>query len=266
MLHIARNPHQGLEVNGSSNPLRSGLIEICVESARKGLLIMLELKKGEIIGKAACKMRPPELMHLAKHAFLDLDTIYSIAFIFILLQAISPSHRIAAVGIARSSSILAHLAHFGNEAASNRLREIEQISSGLLHPRSGSDGTRPRADVGQDSAILDQSFRFLQPSQDLQAHHEDRRQHELGTSTSVGMNQEGCQCLNSGVRDQTRSQVSLPGSPLLRNDDPWPLIDASLGDETQLFQDYQNVVLPSAGVDFLDWEALDTSWPLSSSG
>ncbi|KAL6922669.1 hypothetical protein FSST1_006695 [Fusarium sambucinum] len=117
LLHITRSSFSGGSdfYTSMSHTLRR-LADTCVEAARKSLVILHGLRKQDII---------------AKHAFLDLDCLFSTGFIFVLAVIVNSDKAQAYEGIESVRSILMYLANLGNRAATKRLAEIDQMCASL---------------------------------------------------------------------------------------------------------------------------------------
>ncbi|OAA57002.1 hypothetical protein SPI_07383 [Niveomyces insectorum RCEF 264] len=75
------------------------------------------LQPFEIVGEAdlrdvGCAHTPPSA---AKHAFLDLDAIASVCFVFVLVEITSPGSHLGAPGIEASRSIIRYISREGQD-------------------------------------------------------------------------------------------------------------------------------------------------------
>ncbi|KAH6886198.1 hypothetical protein B0T10DRAFT_530450 [Thelonectria olida] len=113
LLYMARNVRErDADPTTNLTPTLRRLAEICVEAARKSLAILQMLRNTELI---------------AKNAFLDLDILFSVGFIFVLVEAIYPSGTLGLSGIEGSRNVLQYLVSVGNRAAAKRLGELDQM-------------------------------------------------------------------------------------------------------------------------------------------
>uniref|UniRef100_A0A0B7JL26 Zn(2)-C6 fungal-type domain-containing protein n=2 Tax=Bionectria ochroleuca TaxID=29856 RepID=A0A0B7JL26_BIOOC len=142
LLSIARRSHKANDqpYGRPSSALRR-LAEKCVEAASKSLIILQELWNRGI---------------MAKHAFLDLDALFSAGFVFVLLEIIAPKRGLGACGLDISRRILSHLMSLGNRAASRRLTELNQMCA---HLEEFPYTVQQQSPVSQ-THILSQRFSF----------------------------------------------------------------------------------------------------------
>ncbi|KAH8672931.1 hypothetical protein BGZ61DRAFT_427508 [Ilyonectria robusta] len=141
LLYMARNVRErDAEPTTNLTPTLRRLAEICVEAARKSLAILQMLRNTELI---------------AKNAFLDLDILFSVGFIFVLVEAIHPDTNLGLGGIEGSRHVLQYLVTVGNRAAAKRLAELDQM---CIHLRPSQD----QPHIGQDLpyATTTQPFSF----------------------------------------------------------------------------------------------------------
>ena len=90
----------------------------------------------------------------AKHAFLDLDCIFSAGFVYVLAVAINSAQGPAYDGIGTARSILRYLTNLGNRAAAKRLAELDQMWAHL----AGTAAT-PDSDLIAPEVLM-QTFTF----------------------------------------------------------------------------------------------------------
>ncbi|KAH6685845.1 hypothetical protein F5X68DRAFT_241104 [Plectosphaerella plurivora] len=143
LLYMARNSGEGESAGYNEvSPTLRRLAEICVESASKSLAILNELRNWEIF---------------PKNAFLDLDAVFSVGFIFVLVEAINRGKNLGKSGIEGSRSILKYLVGLGNRAAAKRLAEMDQMCAHLetLPPDQSQE---PFADASADLLLDNFSF------------------------------------------------------------------------------------------------------------
>ncbi|RSM09441.1 hypothetical protein CEP52_004071 [Fusarium oligoseptatum] len=120
LLYMARNVRdRESEPAPNLSPTLRRLGEICVEAARKSLAILQALRNTELI---------------AKNAFLDLDILFSVGFVFVLVEAIHPNKNLGISGIEGSRNVLQYLVTVGNRAAAKRLGELDQMCLHLRPP------------------------------------------------------------------------------------------------------------------------------------
>ena len=103
-----------------------------------------------------------------KHVFLDLDAVFSVGFIFVLVEAVNPRKSLGFNGIDRSHAILRYLVILGNHAASKRLAEIDQMCAYLSLSLQAGDqnlhqsGSKQTLEMGTSVDELMQPFSFTQ--------------------------------------------------------------------------------------------------------
>ncbi|KAL6884748.1 hypothetical protein GGI43DRAFT_419296 [Trichoderma evansii] len=220
LLYMARS--SGSDHNDSyqtMSPTLRRLADICVEAARKSLVILQGLRKQGII---------------PKHAFLDLDCIFSAGFIFVLAVAVNSARGQAYDGIDSARSLLKYLANLGNRAAAKRLVEIDQMCAHLALPME-----TPNMEEIQP-VVLMQPFSFERATQAT------RRQSDVAGGTQAQDTSGEMPILESGTVGQDALTTSVSD-----------LADIVLEGEEDLYWMYHNPSLSLTGVDLLDWETFE---------
>ncbi|RKK81791.1 hypothetical protein BFJ71_g15458 [Fusarium oxysporum] len=145
LLYMAHSSFSGgTDIYTSMSPTLRRLADTCVEAARKSLVILHGLRKRDII---------------ARHAFLDLDCLFSTGFIFALAVMINSDKAQACEGIESVRGILMYLSNLGNQAATKRLIEIDQMCASLI-----LETETPDVDVGEPQTLM-QPFSLYSASQ-----------------------------------------------------------------------------------------------------
>ncbi|KAF5576174.1 positive activator of transcription [Fusarium pseudocircinatum] len=203
LLYMARYSFNGgNDQYASLSPALRHLADTGVEAARKSLVILHGLCKQDII---------------AKHAFLDLDCLFSAGFIFVLAVIINSDKAQAYQGIDSVRSILMHLSNLGNRAATKRLAEIDQMCASLA-----LETETPHIDVAQPQMLMPFS---------LHASGEPQSQN-LASENALG-----------------EQDVVMAGAQDLE--------DFMLEGENDIYWIYHNPSLSLTGVEQLDWETLE---------
>ncbi|QKD58982.2 uncharacterized protein FOBCDRAFT_322471 [Fusarium oxysporum Fo47] len=211
LLYMARSSFSGgNDLYTSMSPALRRLADTCVEAARKSLVILHGLCKQDII---------------AKHAFLDLDCLFSTGFIFVLAVIINSDKAQAYQGIESVRSILMHLSNLGNRAATKRLAEIDQMCASLT-----LETETPDVDAAQPQMLM-QPFSFHASGAAPMASGESQGQ-TLTTENALGEQD----AVMAGAQD---------------------LGDIVLEGEDDLYWIYHNPSLSLTGVEQLDWETLE---------
>ncbi|EXK38445.1 hypothetical protein FOMG_08837 [Fusarium oxysporum f. sp. melonis 26406] len=211
LLYMARSSFSGgNDLYTSMSPALRRLADTCVEAARKSLVILHGLCKQDII---------------AKHAFLDLDCLFSTGFIFVLAVIINSDKAQAYQGIESVRSILMHLSNLGNRAATKRLAEIDQMCASLT-----LETETPDVDAAQPQMLM-QPFSFHASGAAPMASGESQGQ-TLTTESALGEQD----AVMAGAQD---------------------LGDIVLEGEDDLYWIYHNPSLSLTGVEQLDWETLE---------
>ncbi|RGP62708.1 hypothetical protein FSPOR_9095 [Fusarium sporotrichioides] len=171
----------------------------------------------------------------AKHAFLDLDCLFSAGFIFVLAVIIDSDKAQAYEGIESVRSILSHLSTLGNRAATKRLDEIDQMCAGLALQTE-----TPGVDVGQPEVLM-QPFSFYSGTQH--------------PSANGPMASGEAQGRRPSAQTLTEKNVSeIQDAVMARTED---LGDIVLEGEDDLYWIYHNPSLSLTGVEQVDWETLE---------
>ncbi|EXA35168.1 hypothetical protein FOVG_13930 [Fusarium oxysporum f. sp. pisi HDV247] len=211
LLYMARNSFSGgNDLYTSMSPALRRLADTCVEAARKSLVILHGLCKQDII---------------AKHAFLDLDCLFSTGFIFVLAVIINSDKAQAYQGIESVRSILKHLSNLGNRAATKRLAEIDQMCASLT-----LETETPDVEAAQPQMLM-QPFSF-QASGAAPITSGEPQDQDLTSENAVGEQD----TVMAGAQD---------------------LGDIVLEGEDDLYWIYHNPSLSLTGVEQLDWETLE---------
>ncbi|KAF5713655.1 transcription activator [Fusarium globosum] len=211
LLYMARNSFSGgNDLYTSMSPALRRLADTCVEAARKSLVILHGLCKQDII---------------AKHAFLDLDCLFSAGFIFVLAVIINSDKAQAYQGIERVRSILTHLSNLGNRAATKRLAEIDQMCTSLT-----LETETPDVEAAQPQMLM-QPFSFQASGAAPIASSEPQDQ-DLTSENALGEQD----AVMAGAQD---------------------LGDIVLEGEDDLYWIYHNPSLSLTGVEQVDWETLE---------
>ncbi|POR30990.1 Uncharacterized protein TPAR_08800, partial [Tolypocladium paradoxum] len=223
LLYMARKRYEAhTDAYSCPGPSLRRLAEVCVEAASRSLLVLHELRNGSII---------------AKNAFLDLDAVFSVGFVFVLVDVIAPGRDLGAYGIEVSRYILSYLAQLGNRAASRRLAELDQMCAHL--------GCRPNQPPRESSPtnILSQRFSF-------------ERGYEATPVSRRGSMGLGGHSIRHADAEALSGQ-DVPGHGDLPVDEPpnMSLSDISLAGEDGLFWVFQPGVY--TGAELADWEMLE---------
>ncbi|EEU45583.1 uncharacterized protein NECHADRAFT_80631 [Fusarium vanettenii 77-13-4] len=215
LLYMARNVRdRESEPAPNLSPTLRRLGEICVEAARKSLAILQALRNTELI---------------AKNAFLDLDILFSVGFVFVLVEAIQPGRNLGISGIEGSRSVLQYLVTVGNRAAAKRLGELDQM---CLHLRP--------------------------PSQDQQASGQDLPYETANAAAGLAAHTSGSNPDRSGLQEGDQP-MDLSNSPMLNAMFPGngDLANISLQGEDGLYWVYHEPGFVYTGAELADWEALE---------
>ncbi|CAJ0547369.1 Ff.00g041230.m01.CDS01 [Fusarium sp. VM40] len=213
LLYMAHSSSGGSDICTSMSPKLRRLAGTCVEAARKSLVILHGLRKRDII---------------ARHAFLDLDCLFSTGFTFALAVIINSDKVHAGEGIETVRGILMHLSNLGNQAATKRLTEIDQMCASL-----GLETETPNTHIGEPQALM-QPFSLSSASQS--ALRQPQGQTAITQNAINGNEFGGEDTAMAGVDD---------------------LSDIMLEGEDDLYWIYHNTSLSLTGVEQLDWENLD---------
>ncbi|KAF4966457.1 hypothetical protein FSARC_5863 [Fusarium sarcochroum] len=220
LLFMARNSFSGgSDLYTSMSPTLRRLADACVEAARKSLVILHGLRKQDII---------------AKHAFLDLDCLFSTGFIFVLAVIINSDKAQAYEGIESVRSILMHLSNLGNRAATKRLAEIDQMCTSLT-----LETETPDVDVVQPQMLM-QPFSFNPAT------------HHVSGVVPVPLGEPQVQ----SVAAQGMAGENVFGGQDAVMTGAEDLGDIVLEGEDDLYWIYHNTSLSLTGVEQLDWETL----------
>ncbi|KAI9168076.1 hypothetical protein HJFPF1_04220 [Paramyrothecium foliicola] len=171
----------------------------------------------------------------AKHAFLDLDCIFSAGFIFVLAVTINSGQGQAYEGIDSARSILMYLANLGNRAAAKRLAEINQMCASLALQTD-----TPDVNVTQPQTLM-QPFSFNSAIQ--------RAPSTLDTTEPEAHNQE-----IAGHSTTDQEVLETQDATMCRVADVAEIV---LEGEDDLYWMYHNPSLALTGVEQLDWEMLE---------
>ncbi|KAJ3544568.1 hypothetical protein NM208_g2983 [Fusarium decemcellulare] len=222
LLYMARNIRDPeSEAAANLSPTLRRLAEICVEAARKSLTILQALRSTELI---------------AKNAFLDLDILFSVGFVFVLVEAIQPGINLGMSGIEGSRNILQYLVAVGNRAAAKRLGELDQM---CVHLRPLSQD-QPASDQDVPRQASTQSFSLdINNTGTLVAPATATSTERQGQSGGQAMDMSDSPMLNS----------MFPGSVDLAN--------ISLEGENGLYWVYHEPGFVYTGAELADWEALE---------
>jgi proline utilization trans-activator len=193
-------------------------------------------------------------LRTAKHAFIDLDSVFSVGFIFVLVEAINPGKEMGISGINGARAILQYLENLGNHAAARRLAEIDQMCSHLSLPTKGANPQstqfRPNRnslpDQGQDVGM-----QMLWMSQEA----------SVSEPTAAGVSAAAEISINSDQNMLDPADFAIPRNfatstdqgPLFSNTD---MANISLEGE-DLYGMYHTPGFAYTGVDHANWEALD---------
>ncbi|CVL06103.1 related to positive activator of transcription [Fusarium mangiferae] len=211
LLYMARSSFSGgNDLYTSMSPALRRLADTCVEAARKSLVILHGLCKQDII---------------AKHAFLDLDCLFSTGFIFVLAVIINSDKAQAYQGIESVRSILTHLSNLGNRAATKRLAEIDQMCTSLT-----LETETPDVEAAQPQMLM-QPFSF-----------------QASGAAPIA---------SSEPQDQDLTSVNALGEQDAVMAGAQDLGDIVLEGEDDLYWIYHNPSLSLTGVEQLDWETLE---------
>lgn len=174
----------------------------------------------------------------AKHAFLDLDAVFSAGFVFVLVEMIVPGRNLGACGIRVSRRILSHLVELGNRAASRRLTELDQMCAHLGACRWGEES--------EDSfPTLSQMFTF-------EHGYGSRIPESRESSDPLRRNTQDGELPNDGDQFNTENQVFPTNIPSLHLDGP----DFSLGEEDGISWVFQPGMY--TGEELADWEMFES--------
>ncbi|KAH6957361.1 hypothetical protein DER45DRAFT_569686 [Fusarium avenaceum] len=213
LLYMAHSNSGGSDICTSMSPKLRRLAGTCIEAARKSLVILHGLRKRDII---------------ARHAFLDLDCLFSTGFIFALAVITNSDKVHAGEGIETVRGILMHLSNLGNQAATKRLTEIDQMCASL-----GLETETPNIHIGEPQALM-QPISLSSASQSAVRQPQDQT---AITQNAINGNEfGGGDTAMAGVDD---------------------LSDIMLEGEDDLYWIYHNTSLSLTGVEQLDWENLD---------
>ena len=172
--------------------------------------------------------------YLAKNTFLDLDSLFSVAFVFVLVKVIAPSSDVGVNGIEASRHILHYLSNFENQAATKRLTELNQMCThlGIRH------GQPPQQ--GLTSNVLSQRFSF-------------DRGYEKASSCCRGFESdaEARGATRTAPNTGDHEDIAEQGSEALNMN----LADVSLDVEDDIFWVFQPGVY--TGAELVDWEMLE---------
>ncbi|KAK6227416.1 fungal specific transcription factor domain-containing protein [Colletotrichum tabaci] len=245
LLYMARSSRDPEREGPQSevSPALVRLAELCVEAASKSLVILQELRKKEI---------------LAKNAFLDLDAAFSVGFVFVLVEAVSPGKGLGFKGVEGSRAILRYLVGLGNRAAASRLAELDQMCAHLsLSVRQPTDHT-PQEEASSSSFIdlLTQPFSFSSGYGIVEAR---------AGGISLGVVAGGISNRESDVNgvvagvgdceDASQHDFGLSGADLA---------SIPLEGENSLYWVYHTPGFSFTGVEQTDWEALENQIPWGS--
>ncbi|KAL2203566.1 hypothetical protein CC79DRAFT_1371616 [Sarocladium strictum] len=229
----------------SISPTLRRLADICVDAARKSLVILQGLQKQEIIGCTPFPFHPwpwdrfldmDLLLGLsAKHAFLDLDCLFSAGFVYVLAVVINPAQSAAYDGISSARSILRYLSNLGNRAAAKRLAELDQMWAHLAVPNE-----TPSSDL-MDPELLMQTFSFGQKPGAINGNGSDAA--VMGDAMQNGQ----------GISSHVPMADGVDGAILGQD-----MADIVLEGESDLYWMYNNPSLSLTGVELADWERLET--------
>lgn len=176
----------------------------------------------------------------AKHAFLDLEAVFSAGFVSILVEIIAPRRKFGACGLRVCRQILSQLVELGNRAASKRLVELDQMCAHL--------GTLRADEQYEDThQILSQVFTF-----DDECGNQPLASNQDSSNPARRSSQDG-QAL-ADRPGQFSSMDSPPPSdrPSLSQEDP----KLSFGDEDGIFGIFQPGLY--TGEELADWEMFES--------
>ncbi|KAH7475868.1 hypothetical protein FOMA001_g10642 [Fusarium oxysporum f. sp. matthiolae] len=222
ILHSLRKVENDMpvEIAGGSNPAELLLNEAPLSSSQLSsarTIASLHLTVNQLLADTLDKP--------AKHAFLDLDCLFSTGFIFVLAVIINSDKAQAYQGIESVRSILMHLSNLGNRAATKRLAEIDQMCASLT-----LETETPDVDAAQPQMLM-QPFSFHASGAAPMASGESQGQ-TLTTENALGEQD----AVMAGAQD---------------------LGDIVLEGEDDLYWIYHNPSLSLTGVEQLDWETLE---------
>lgn len=248
----------------------SQLCLLCNEAALRTIRILSAMKKqneiGEHIPQCPHGKRVNAKVHLAPFAFFDLDAAFSAAFVLIMrgFAHKNDSQKPPPPELQQAIDVLEYLSGAGNNAASQRLKEIRQFSAHVWASRflpAEKDGDVPMTEAGAAPAPA--------PGGEPRA----------GTSAAAGTETTG-QAQDGDAGSQAvlsppdpsphSTQPSWDGEMFGRdsaepygNDTLFGLdLDGSLGHDFGLeaegiFHSFNDPSLPLTGVDYLDWAELE---------
>ncbi|KAM5359267.1 hypothetical protein ACJZ2D_014615 [Fusarium nematophilum] len=232
LLFMARNVRdREPEAAANVSPTLRRLGEICVEAARKSLAILQALRTTELI---------------AKNAFLDLDILFSVGFVFVLVEAIHPGRNLGLSGIEGSRNVLQYLVTVGNRAAAKRLGELDQM---CIHLRPLAQEEAPSGQGLLPYEASTQPFSFdagnaTNTAASGNAQNTDHQADQSGDRSGLQREQQPMDLSNSPMMSSL-----LPGGADLAN--------ISLEGENGLYWVYHEPGFVYTGAELADWEALE---------
>ncbi|KPM39058.1 hypothetical protein AK830_g7493 [Neonectria ditissima] len=233
LLYMARNVRErDAEPTTNLTPTLRRLAEICVEAARKSLAILQMLRNTELI---------------AKNAFLDLDILFSVGFVFVLVEAIYPDSNLGLSGIEDSRHILQYLVAVGNRAAAKRLGELDQM---CIHLRPSQDQAHISQDLPYETTT--QPFSF-DPSENTAS--------AMPATINPASHQQAPLGLRPGQQHghAEGGNVELTAATVNSHilDGNTDLANISLEGDNALYWVYHSPGFVYTGAELADWEALE---------
>lgn len=180
----------------------------------------------------------------AKNAFHDLDVLFSVGFVFILVEAINPDKNLGLYGVEESKRILQYLITVGNQAALKRYTELHQMSIHLQHSAHGlSDERASRTSIYDPGrgAISGQAT-GSEPS------NTSFSQADPPTASQQGL-------LSGDVVAESDAGMIRPRDNIFAS--TGTLADISLDGESELYEIYHAPGFTYTGAEMADWESLD---------
>ncbi|KAM0231440.1 hypothetical protein ACHAPO_008550 [Fusarium lateritium] len=171
----------------------------------------------------------------AKHAFLDLDCLFSTGFIFVLAVIVNSDKAQAYEGIESVRSILMYLANLGNRAATKRLAEIDQMCASLTLQTE-----TPDMNVRQPEMLM-QPFSFYSGTE------------RASGSVPIAPGEAQGQRLSAQTMSD-KNAFEIQDAVMAGTED---LGDIVLEGEDDLYWIYHNPSLSLTGVEQVDWETLE---------
>ncbi|TID04271.1 putative transcriptional regulatory protein C3C7.04 [Colletotrichum higginsianum] len=243
LLYMARNSRDPEREDPQSevSPALVRLAEICVEAASKSLVILQELRKKEI---------------LAKNAFLDLDAAFSVGFVFVLVEAVSPGKGLGFKGVEGSRAILRYLVGLGNRAAASRLAELDQMCAHLSLSVRQPTGQTPQEEASSSFMdLLTQPFSFSSGYGNVEAGAGGVSRSVVAGGISNRESDVNGVATDGGCEAASQHDFGLSGADLA---------SIPLEGENSLYWVYHTPGFSFTGVEQTDWEALENQIPWGS--